>query len=295
MSDIASTTSLDLSRLPPPAVVARLDFASIRGELIDDFRARWPGFDALLESDPAIKLLEVAAYRELLLRGAINDAARSVMLAFATGTDLDHRAAGYGVHRLVLTPATDTSSAVMESDDDLRFRAQLAAERLPYAGMTIGGYVSLARRAAPSVKDVSIIKRAGGHVDVVLLSRDGDGTVALDVVASVAKALADETATQLTDIVSVRAADIVPYSPKISLWVRRGPDPALVRAAAIAAVQAYAAERHHVGAAVYAQRLEAAASVGGVERAIVDIADVDPGAYGAAFLAELTIEAEVVG
>jgi len=75
LSDLAAgAASIDLSRLPAPDVVAPLDYEAIRSQLIADFRARWPGFDALVESDPAIKLLEVAAYRELLLRAAINDA-----------------------------------------------------------------------------------------------------------------------------------------------------------------------------------------------------------------------------
>ena len=47
-------------------------------------------FTALVESDPAWTILEVAAYRELLLRQRINDASRAVMLAFATGADLEH-------------------------------------------------------------------------------------------------------------------------------------------------------------------------------------------------------------
>jgi len=42
-----------------------------------------------VESDPAYKILEVAAYREMLLRARINSAAKAVMLPYATGSDLD--------------------------------------------------------------------------------------------------------------------------------------------------------------------------------------------------------------
>lgn len=43
--------------------------------------------------------MEVCAYRELLLRQRINQAAKSNLLAFATGTDLDNLGALYDVER----------------------------------------------------------------------------------------------------------------------------------------------------------------------------------------------------
>lgn len=293
MSDIAAPVlAVELSRLPAPQVVQPLDYETIRAQLIEDFRTRWPLFDALLESDPAIKLLEVAAYRELLLRAVINDAARSVMLAFASGPDLDQIAARHGVARRLIMAATDDQPALYESDDELRRRAQLAAERLPYAGMTGGGYVTRALAAAPSVKDVALVKRDGGRIDVILLGRDGDGAVSAPVVQAVYRALAEEDAAQLTDIVSVRAAEILRYSANVVLLVRRGPDPELVRAAAVAAIRAYAADRHRVGLPVYAQRMAAAASVGGVERATIDIDDILPGPAQAAWLEALAVTLE---
>src|SRR5690606_17245852 len=70
---IATSTAVDLSRLPPPDVVQALDYETILAELQVDLAARLPDFDAFLESDPAIKLLEIVAYRELLLRQRVND------------------------------------------------------------------------------------------------------------------------------------------------------------------------------------------------------------------------------
>ncbi|PJN94872.1 baseplate assembly protein, partial [Amaricoccus sp. HAR-UPW-R2A-40] len=98
--------AIDLSRLPPPDVVERLDFETILGAMKADLIARAPDLAPALalESEPAVKILEVAAYRELLLRARINDAARAVMIATATGADLDHLAALFGVARFVLDP-----------------------------------------------------------------------------------------------------------------------------------------------------------------------------------------------
>lgn len=48
------------------------------------------------------------------------------MLSHSTGTDLDNLAGNMNTKRLTITPATDTTDAVMESDTSLRLRAQRA-------------------------------------------------------------------------------------------------------------------------------------------------------------------------
>jgi phage-related baseplate assembly protein len=297
------SNALDLSRLPAPEVVKAVDYEAILAARLADLKVRLAAagldFDTgNLESEPAAILEQADAYREALTLAAINDAARAVMLATATGANLDNLAAFYGVQRLVIVPADPTANPpvveVLESDADLRRRVQLAPEQLPYAGMTGGGYRALALRLAPSVKDVTTVKRDGGRVDVVLLGRDGDGTVPDEVVSTVYAGFQDDAATQLTDIVTVRGATIVPYSAALTLKLRAGPDPVVIKAAAEAAVRAYCADRHRVGAVVYANMIEAAAAVGGVENATVDIDDIDPGADGAAFLSALTVTYAVV-
>lgn len=304
MTERFVSATLDLSRLPAPEVVKGVDFESILAARLADLKARFAavGIDydvGALQTDPAAILEQADAYREAITLAAINDAARAVMLATATGGNLDNLAAFYGVQRLVITPADPTTSpvtpAVMEADEALRLRVQLAPEQLPYAGMTGGGYRALALRLAPSAKDVSTVKRSGGRVDVILLGRDGDGTVANDVVQAVYAGFQDDGATQLTDIVTVRSASIVTYAPTVTLRVRAGPDPSVIRAAAEVAIRAYAATRHRVGAVVYRNMIEAAAAVGGVENATVDIADVDPGEAGAAFMTSLVVNVEVAG
>ena len=76
-----SFTAVDLSRLVAPTVVETLDFETIFAAMLADLQARDSAFSALVESDPAYKILEVAAYRELLIRQRVNDAGRAVMLA----------------------------------------------------------------------------------------------------------------------------------------------------------------------------------------------------------------------
>jgi phage-related baseplate assembly protein len=97
---MSGTSIRELATLPMPGVIETLSFDAVFADMARDFQQRYPDFTALLESDPAIKLLEVASYRELLLRNRINEAARGQMLAFAVSTDLDHLGAFYGVQRL---------------------------------------------------------------------------------------------------------------------------------------------------------------------------------------------------
>src|SRR6185436_13616375 len=88
----------------PPDIVEQIFFEDILAAMIADLQVRDPAFTALLESDPAYKIMEVCAYREMLLRQRVNEAAKGVMLSIAIGTDLDQIAANYNVERLVIYP-----------------------------------------------------------------------------------------------------------------------------------------------------------------------------------------------
>src|SRR4051812_7915937 len=102
-----SNSVIDLSKLPAPEFVETLDYEAILSAMLDDFRARYPNYTNVLKSDPAYKVLEVAAYRELLLRHRINQEGRALLVAFAMGSDLDHIGMTYyeGEERLVIREA----------------------------------------------------------------------------------------------------------------------------------------------------------------------------------------------
>lgn len=294
--------NLDLTRLPPPDVVKIIDyeviFAARIAKLAERFAAIGIDFDTgKLETEPAATLQQEDAYREMLTLAAINDRARSVMIAFAVGADLENLGAFYGVTRHLITPADPLTgaAAVYEDDESLRKRIQLAPEALPYAGMTGGGYRSLALKTAPTVKDAVPIKRDGGRVDVVLLSRFGNGQVQSGVVTEVYKAFQDDEATQLTDVVAVRSAEIVEYPISVKLKVPLGPDHAVVRAAAKKAIEAYVAERHKVGKTIFLNGLIAAAKVGGVEDVVMitPTASIVPENDQAAYCTGVTVASEL--
>lgn len=264
-------TPIDLSALPAPDVVETLDFETILAAMLADLRSRDTTFDALVESDPAFKILEVAAYRELLIRQRVNDGARAVMLAYSGGADLENLAGLFGVTRKTITPANPAAvppvSAVMESDTDLRLRTQLALEGLSTAG-PVGAYQFHAL-SVEGVKDAAIAGPPDtdpGVVRVTLLGNAGNGAVGAPIIAAVEAVLNDEDVRPLTDTVEVQSAVITNFAIVATLYILQGPDPTLVRDEALASVQAFVARQHRVGADIRLSALYAALHVAGVDR-----------------------------
>jgi len=242
--------SIDLSLLPSPDVVEPLDVETIFDEMLADLIERLPEFTALVESDPAYKLLEVAAYREMLLRQRINDAARAVMVAYATGADLDNIAAKFNVTRLVVEAGNPDASPpvlpTLEDDERLRRRVPLAFESLSTAG-PVGSYVFHALAASGEVKDVSATSPTPGDVIISVLSTKDDGAAADALIAAVALKLNDEDVRPLSDRPVVQSAEIISYAIDASLTFYPGPDRGVILAAAVAAAESYVDKQHRIG------------------------------------------------
>ena len=205
------STLSDLASLPTPAVIETLSFETIFAELQTEFHARYPDYSALLASDPAVKLLEVAAYREVLLRNRINAAAKAALLAFATGSDLDHLAAFYGVTRLV-----------NENDEALRLRTRQRIIGFANAGGA-AHYRYWALSASPDVADVEVDSPAPGRVRISVLAKEGvqaDGTTVPDtVLAAVSAVVLRDDIRVLTDTVEVVPAELIPITVAARLWL----------------------------------------------------------------------------
>ncbi len=300
MASMADTfTSVDLSRLPAPAVVEELDFDTIYAALLAQLQALLPTFDAAVESDPVAKLLQVAAYRELLLRQRVNDAARAVMPAFARGADLDHLAALFGVARFLVTPADPVQGtpAVYESDTDLRRRMTLAPEGYSVAGPE-GAYIFHALSADADVLDASAISPAPGEVLVTVMTRSGTGAADAALVDRVGSYLSDETRRPMTDQVTIRSAAIVAYAVEAEITTFDGPDAAIVLATARANLDALVDRCHRLGIDVTRARIFAAlASPEGVQnvRLLQPAADLVLDRTQASWCSGITIRSGGVG
>lgn len=157
---------IDLQTLPAPNVVEALSFEAIlaagKADFAERMRPHLPAIDDILalESDPVVKLLQSHAYRELLIRARINDAARAHLLAFATGSDLDQLAALFGVSRMVA-----------ETDERLRARLQRKIAALGAHG-TRQHYEFHAMTATPLVRAAHASQSAPGVVLVMVWVTD---------------------------------------------------------------------------------------------------------------------------
>lgn len=262
-------TAIDLAQVAAPNVVEPLDFEQILAATLADLLERAPELDAQVESEPFMKLLEVCAYRELLLRQRINDAARAVMLPYSTGTDLDNLGTLFGVTRLLITPADLTATppvaAMYENDSDFRYRIQLSLEGLSTAGPE-GAYVFHALSADGQVLDASATSPAPGEVLITILARQGDGVAGSELLATVSAALTDESVRPLTDYVQVQSATIVPYQVAATLYFYAGPDREVIMANAQQAITAYTEGQHRLGRDVTLSGIYAALHQSGVQR-----------------------------
>ena len=216
------TTLNDLASLPTPAVIETLSFETIFTELQGEFQSRYPDYSALLASDPAIKLLEVAAYREVLLRNRINEAAKASLLAFATGSDLDHLAAFYGVTRL-----TD------ETDEALRLRTRQRIIGFANAGGA-AHYRYWALSASPEVADVEVDSPEPGRVRISVLAKGEEQTVSNAVLDAVRAVVLRDDIRVLTDTIEVVPAELMPVMVHARLWLY--PDAPMETLSAIEAV-----------------------------------------------------------
>ena len=261
---------IDLSQLPAPEVVEPLDFEGIYQDLLATFRSLMgDGWTAPLESDPVVKLLELCAYREVQLRARINDAARSVLLAYAVGADLEQLAANVNVSRLLVSPGDSEASPpvdpVYENDASLRARVQRAFEGLSVAGPR-AAYVFHALSADGRVADASAESPAPAEVVVTVLSREGDGSASADLLDTVSAALSSEEVRPVADRLTVQGAQIVSYEVTATLWLYPGPEVEPILAAALAQLETYVGTQRRLGRDIRRSALFAALHVEGVQR-----------------------------
>lgn len=265
---------IDLSRLAAPDVVEAIDFEVILAERKARYVSYFPTDQQAevaktlqLESEPVVKLIQESAYREVVLRQRINDAARARMLAFAKRNDLEHVGALFDVYRLTIRPADPTTNtvAVMEDDESLRERIQLAPQGFSVAGPR-AAYIRHARAVDGRVLDVSVSRPLPGDILITILSREGSGVAPPDLCNAVQAALSDERVRPLNDTVFTTSAEIIDYEVHARLRTFRDFDAGIVLAEARKSLDAYIARTHRLGREVTLSGLYAALHIEGVER-----------------------------
>jgi phage-related baseplate assembly protein len=240
---------IDLRRLPAPEVVETLSYEAIKRQLLEDFRARYGDKIDLFESDPAVKVLEVCAYRELLLRARVNEAARATMPAFARGANLDHVAARRGLTRSAGETDESFLGRFLDEDDLLSaagskvsYIAQAKAVRL-----SGGGYIVDANCAEVGPARVKLW---------VLFDPRAEESVRAADLATLREKMAYVRA--LTDELTVEEASLKRFRLHARLKVPYGADWRMVRGQAEASLRELFKSRFRVGASLELSVLYAA-------------------------------------
>jgi phage-related baseplate assembly protein len=266
-------TAINLSGLSPPDIIETLDYEAIVTAMRNDLVERFPLIAGVidLESEPARKLIEAFAYRELRLRARINDAARAVLLASSYGTNLDHLGALFA-----------TARQEGESDARFRRRIQLAPEAFSVAGPE-GAYQYHALTVAPWARDVSAVSRRPGVVRVTVLKEGADPMPTLAEREAVRLHLGNEAIRPLTDVVEVLAPIIRRTRVVAKLTLYPGPDTQVVRQRALTAVTSWTEKNRMLGmnlrrsalyAALHQEGVHSVDLVSPAEDLVLDVTEV---------------------
>lgn len=288
-------STIDLSALPAPQVLESLDFEELyQGELATFREYMGDNWTALLESDPVTKLLELGAYRRMQNRARVNDGAKALLLAYATGADLEQLAANVGLQRLVIQAedmiAVPPVPAVMEEYDALRERIQLVYEGLTTAGPR-NSYILHARNASGLVADATAESPAPAEVVVTVLSLEGEGTASAELLAQVDAYLSDDDRRPVADRLTVQSAEILSYRIDAVVYLTgTGPENEAILAECNARLEAWKNPRRRLGVEVARSAIDAQLHLSGVARVeIPGWEDIRPTRAQAAWCSGFTV------
>ena len=201
---------MNLEELPAPEIIEELSYKDILRQMIEMLQEIAPEFTAYIESDPLVKLMEVCAYREFLLRQRLNQAAKANLLAFAGGSDLDNLAAFYGVER-----------REGESDEDLRARIKLRIEGWSTAGCK-AAYIYHAIISDPRVKEANADSPEPGLVRISILSKEEGSVASENLLEAVNDYMQREDVRMLTDTVKVVPCGLIDFSVRAKITLTGG-------------------------------------------------------------------------
>ncbi|GJA54738.1 baseplate assembly protein [Aeromonas caviae] len=295
-------STITLSQLPQPDVIELLDFETILAERKAYFVSlhpadQQPSVEATLalDSEPITKLLQENAYRELILRQRINDAAVANMLAWAKGSDLDNLVANWKVQRLTIQPGDDTATPpvpeIKEDDEALILRALMAWDGLSVAGPT-GAYEYFALSADGKVADAKGSSPAPAEALVTILSTEGNGSADAALIAKVTQALSQEDRRPVADRLTVQSAGIINYTITAKLHIdSQGAEVDVILQAAREQLAAFINPRRRIGVEVPRSAIDAALHVQGVRKVdLIGWADIAPSPTQAAYCTGFTVE-----
>ena len=230
------TNAIDLSKLPEFEFIEQLSIDDITADALQWLTAQ-DGVEAPLDpGDPSYREIRSAAYRERILRRALEDAFRNTSLLYAEKDALDHIGVTY--HRTPRLPG--------EQDKQYRQRIALSPEGKSVAGPK-NSYIFHAKSASPLVADVTFMSPLENEVVLTVLSSEGDGIPTQELLDTVVQAVNPSDVRAQGDRVTIQAATLLNYSINATLILRSSVDNALVVEAARQATIQYYQEQKYLG------------------------------------------------
>lgn len=303
------------------------DLAAFKAELLAYVATKDQALAARLaeslenESELITMLLEALTLRLQARDRKYNDKIKQMLAWWAEGSNLDARLADMGLIRQTISEGDESAfppvPAVMESDAEARLRyylaphAPAAGSRLHYRreALTLGGravtkvetpeagrvvvtYTFAEDAFAARVKDANGRRTAPGAVAVTVLSREGNGVPAADLLEAARVHFARDDVRPETDAVTVQAATIVPYQISAIAYIVSGPDAQLTQEAAAAALAKYVDSVHRLGGYVDPNWIEHEIFNAGASRVALSApaAPIDCAAYQAPYCTGITLE-----
>ncbi|WP_313026779.1 baseplate J/gp47 family protein [Brucella sp.] len=205
--------TIDLTTLATPRVIETVSYASILDQALADLKERFLKSGITydvgnLETDPAKILVEVSSAREIIIRQRINDAAKANLIAYASGSDLDHLAAFYDVTRLA-----------GENDIQLRARVVLAIQARSPGGSSYW-YKQAALRADTRIKDVVVYREMFWPIiHVAVLSSQDGGVPDKAMLDAVTAEIMSDRVRLLNDTIIVEAAVTQTVDVAADIWL----------------------------------------------------------------------------
>ena len=276
-------STVDFSQLLPPSLITELSYEAIFTKRKESFISLYDASEQqavreLLqrESEPVVKLLQENAYLEMLYQAKCNADARSLLLAYAEKSDLDHLAlTEYGLTRLVVTPANNTVippiNTVYESDERLRERCLLS-----FDGMNTAGSANAYRYFALSADGrVDGIKVRSDDVnpyllDIVITQVDSlNGEAYVELITAVQNALDPDHVRPVCDRPTVKSSSATNYQIEAQLYVGKNAEDALLLEAANIRLDKYIKNAQKNGESIYRSAIFAALHVDGIQRVVI--------------------------
>lgn len=272
----SSVFNPQIDRIPEPDVLKVDGFeavlATIKALILERVMAMRPAdteaVAETLENDAELASIIAQACAMVVVNRErrLNDKIRQILLLWAKGSNLDARAADYGITRQVIKAGNPAAYPPipdeMESDIDLLTRCLLAPFGFATTGselayrfhlMTLGDkphitvtspqpnrvvmtYDFPENSRAAEVKDgrAKMAKAESGLVDCWLLARAGDGTPSADLLAYANAYMNRSSVALISDVLTVKAPTIRNYQIRMKLHGSNSPggiiDPAPVKA-----------------------------------------------------------------